>query len=199
MADKRQIYRSKAKRIAFFVVTAVAIALLFGASVYLTGRQFLEQNYLLFSAGFLVSVVFMVAFSVTMQEMTRAIQRRGYARPVGPSQLDKAVKWFVPVTEPEPSHPTQYQRSKIPVPFDNGDSYEVDTGKLYFVLLAEQEHTGGILTWERCVIKGKMDKRAWAAYRQVLIQAEVVEIDGRGSMRLNCQPWAAVEVVKQRC
>lgn len=197
---KRHVYQARFKRIIFTVLIAILIAMLLGLSLYFTLIQAQQENWWLFTAGLFISIVALSLFGVSIREASIAIQRRGYSRPIGTQgSLERVVKSIF-VSELDKSHPAQYQRSSILVRFDGGsEPYRVDLGKLYFVLLDEVSKSGSLLSWDRCVVKNKMDKKAWAAYRRLLQDAEVVDIDGRGSMRLNCTPWAAIEIVKERC
>lgn len=197
---KRRVYLARTKRIFFTLFVAIVIAGLLGMTLYFTWTQLQQGAWWLVAAGITTSIVMLSAFSVALREASIAIQRRGYARPVGTSgTLQRVVKSIFPPAEFETSHPSAYTRSRILVQFDDHSTYDVDLGVFYFVLLGEVNKTTGILSWEQCVVKNKMDKRAWAAYRKLLEQAGVVEKDGRGSMRLNCQPWSAIEVIKERC
>jgi hypothetical protein len=197
----RSIYKARAKRIFFNIFVAIFIAALFGLTLYFTWMQFQAEQYMLASAGLGCSVLLVTLFFVAREETSTAIKRRGYSRPIGTSSMNRVVKsiFQLPVSEFDKSHPSEYQRSRKTVYFDDGSSYDVDLGKFYFVLLAETGKNTGMLSWENSVVKNKMDKKAWAAYRKLLTEAQVVEVDGRGSMRLNCQPWAAIEVIKERC
>lgn len=196
----RSIYKAKFKRIMFNIFIAVFIAALFGLALYYSVVNYAAGRYWLTTVCVVCSVLLLSLYGVALSETQLAIKRRGYSRPIGTSRMEQVVKSIFHLhTEPQKSHPGQYERSKKVVYFDDGSSYEVDLGRFYFVLLAEVNKTTGILSWEGSVVKNKMDKRAWAAYRKLLQDAEVVEIDGRGSMRLNCQPWAAVEQIKERC
>lgn len=196
----RSIYKARAKRIFFNVFIAVFIAALFGSVLYFSFVQYAAGKMWLATVGVVCSVLLLSLYGIASSEAGQSLKRRGYARPIGTSKMERVVKSIFPHnTEPTKSHPSQYERSKKLVYFDDGSSYEVDLGRFYFVLLAEVNKTTGILSWDRCVVQNKMDKKAWAAYRKLLQDAQVVEVDGRGGMRLNCQPWAAVELIKERC
>lgn len=191
---KRSIYKARAKRIAFYTTVAITMAALLSLVLYLTYLRVQDGQWWLVTMGIAVSMVLLSLCGVAIREAERAIQSRGYARPVSTqSVFDKIVSSIL--LEPGVSHPAQYKRSIKRVKFDDGSFYEVDLGEFYFFLRREVEY-GNILTWRRNVIEQKMDKKKYAAYRQLLIDSAVVDRDSKGSMQLNCEPWPAIEKIK---
>lgn len=191
---KRSIYKARAKRIAFYTTIALTMAALLGLVLYLTYLRGQEGQWWLVAIGMAASVVLFGLSGVAIREAERAIQSRGYARPVSTqSVFDKIVSSILP--EPGVSHPSQYKKSFKRVKFDDGSFYDVDLGEFYFFLRKEVEY-GNILTWRRNVKEQKMDKKKYAAYRQLLEDSAVVDMDSKGSMQLNCEPWPAIEKIK---
>jgi|GEM_PF-6327960 len=195
---KRRIYQARARRIAFTLAVAIAIAALLGLVLYLTFKQVQAGAWWLVSAGLTVSVVMLSVFGLALREAEHAIQRRGYARPISTTGgFNRLVKSILPPPEPDVAHPAHYQRSLKRVLFDDASHYDVDLGLLYIILLRETQYSN-VLPWQRSVIEEGMDKKAWAAYRKLLLDAGVVDEDGRGALHLNCTPWPAIEAIKAR-
>lgn len=196
---KKRIYLARAKRIWFNAIFAAFFAIIATTCFYyawIFGQDGVGWRTIALAV---LCFVFILLFFEMFQETRVAIVKRGYARPVESSPRFSSIVKSIFTTDTDKAHPVQYQRSKVLVHFDDRSVYEVDLGVLYFVLLDEVNKTTGILSWDRCVVKNKMDKRAWAAYRKLLQDANVVSVDGRGGMQLNCQPWAAIEAIKERC
>jgi hypothetical protein len=197
--QKRQsYYASRAKRIAFNAAVAVSIAALFFWVVYLTWLQLQAGRNWAIALGLGAVIVLFSAFSLSIQELQRAIVRRGYERPVSTQGFSSVVKGLFDTEQPNASHPVEYKRQTKTVRFDGGSVVVVDLGELYFTLLQEYQEKS-VLPWSRCVVERNMDKKQWAAYRQLLLDAEVVKSDGRGALQLTCPPWSAIETIKRVC
>jgi hypothetical protein len=196
---KRSFYLARTKRIAFFTILSIIFVVASITCFYYAwqyGDEWNWQTIVLVALGFLFILLFIDVFA----QVRLAIIRRGYTRPVATGQsmnsVMRSIFNTIAPTEFEKTHPVEYRRSFKTVKFDDGSSCDVDLGKLYFILLREDRFSS-VLPWSRSVVREGMSKREWAAIRQLLLDANVVDVDGRGSMKLNTPAWGAVEKIKQ--
>jgi hypothetical protein len=180
-------------RVAVSAVLSVTFAVMAGCSLVVAWEQAAAGRWWVAAGATLAAVALLSFMSVSIQETHRAISRRGYARPLGPGLFEQVAR-LIP-RQVDASHPALSSRS-VYVKFDDGSIEPVNLADLYYTLLDEYGQDA-VLPWRRAVVSGGMDKQQWAAIRQALKNAEAVGIDRRGTLRLNCTPWTAVERVQR--
>ena len=177
----------KTTRTALSIITTLTLGTLAGVMLWATGAFFAAETYGLAAGGVFATLAMLTFFSVSLQESTRRLRKRGYARPVSSGNVFESAARVI-----RQAHPVK-ERAAIPIKFDDGKTVEIDVDKLYYFCRAGySDHRR--FAWHQN--KTKMSKAEWDAIRFALDQAGAVTIDGRGAMRLNCTPWAAVERVR---
>lgn len=171
------------------IITTLAIGAMAGIILWQTIAAWGDERYALASGGTFASLAMLTLFSVSLQESTRRLRKRGYARPVssGTGLFESVMR-----VARQDTHPVNI-REVVTVKFDDGAAVVVDVTDLYYKLVTDANRQT-VLSWHRW--RDKLDRHQWQAYRHLLEQAGVVDIDGRGAMRLNCSPWAAIEAVR---
>jgi len=176
-------------RTVFSITTTLTIGAIAGLVLWQTIAAVGNEHYAIASGGAFASIAMLTLFSVSLQESTRRLRKRGYSRPVstGGGLFESAVRVWR-----QDAHPVKLPEV-VAVKFDDGTTIAVDVTDLYYALVADSQRQT-VLSWHRW--RDKLDRHQWQAYRHLLEQAGVVDIDGRGAMRLNCTPWAAVEAIR---
>jgi hypothetical protein len=178
----------KATRTILSIATTLTLGLLAGVMLWATGAFFAAGTYGIAAGGVFATVAMLTLFSVSLQESSRRLRKRGYARPTASGNVFESVARVLH----RDAHLVNV-REVIPVRFDDGVVIGVDVTELYYTLIRDNKHPT-VLSWHRW--RDKLDHHQWRAYRHLLEKAGAVRIDGRGAMRLNCTPWAAVERVR---
>jgi hypothetical protein len=197
---KRKTYQTRFKRIWFNSILAGIFAVIATTCFYYAWQ--LGQggwNWASVSLGTLC-FVFLLLFADMFKEARQSIIKRGYERAVSVegNTFAQSVASIFQGSKPDTIHPIlMTQALKKRVWFDGGSYYDVDIGQFYFILLTEVKHTN-IFPWTRCVAEQGMNKKAWAAYRKILEDYNLVDKNGRGELRLNCTPLSAIEIIKNR-
>jgi len=174
-------------RTALSIITTITLGTLAGVMLWATGAFFAAETYAIAFGGVFATVAMLALFSVALVAFTRRLRKRGYARPVlSGNVLESAVRVLR-----HDEHPVK-ARQTITVNFDDGTPVLVDVAELYYLLIRSGSST--VLPWHQ--VRNKMSRREWQAHRHLLDTAGVVDVDGRGAMRLNCSAWSAVEKVR---
>ena len=143
-------------------------------------------SWAMFGLGAAICLIALARFSVLLSY--RSLARRRII--MAPSQpwLHSLASTVLPRAE------VQYRPRKVCVSID-GQLVSVDLGTLWDYLIYDVAHGKSVLPWERYVHQKRMPLHEWKAYRQALIRASCVDVTKRGDLRLQYQPWEAVERV----
>lgn len=177
------------KRLWKDVLVALIICGGAGEALYLGVVLYRQQNYWgsAFVFGALLGLVMLIG--PAQDRARRSIHRR--RQPDLGSVAVESVSPFVFRGHALENKRGLDQRIRVKV---DGVQVILDLTELWQILLDEKANNSrSCLSWTRYVLEQGMELNRWAAYRKVLVETQCVDILGTGALRLNVQPWEAVE------